>query len=70
MFYSISLLPPWARSLSFANPILYMVNAFRYGFLGVSDVDVGAAFALMTAAAILLYTTAVMLMNRGAGIRE
>ncbi|HEY8051547.1 MAG: ABC transporter permease [Steroidobacterales bacterium] len=70
VFYSISLLPPWARSLSYANPILYMVNAFRYGFLGVSDVDVPVAFALMTAAALALYAAAVMLMNRGAGIRE
>jgi len=70
VFYSVSLLPDWARSLSYANPILYMVNAFRFGFLGVSDVDVGAAFALMTAAALLLYAVAVVLMNRGTGIRE
>jgi ABC-2 type transport system permease protein len=47
-----------------------MVNAFRFGFLGVSDVDIGAAFALMTAAALLLYAVAVVLMNRGVGIRE
>ena len=70
VFYSVSLLPDWARSLSYANPILYMVNAFRFGFLGVSDVDVGGAFALMTAAALLLYAAAVLLMNRGTGIRE
>jgi ABC-2 type transport system permease protein len=70
VFYSVSLLPGWARSLSYANPILYMVNAFRFGFLGVSDVDIGAAFALMTAAALLLYAVAVGLMNRGVGIRE
>jgi ABC-2 type transport system permease protein len=70
VFYSVNLLPDWARSLSYVNPILYMVNAFRYGFLGVSDVDVGAAFALMGAAALVLYAAAVVLMNRGAGIRE
>ena len=70
VFYSVSLLPDWARSLSYANPILYMVNAFRFGFLGVSDVDVGGAFALMTAAALVLYALAVGLMNRGTGIRE
>jgi ABC-2 type transport system permease protein len=70
VFYSVSLLPDWARSISYANPILYMVNAFRFGFLGVSDVDIGAAFALMTAAAVLLYAAAVLLMNRGTGIRE
>src|SRR6185436_2866420 len=51
VFYSVSLLPEWAQHLSLANPILYMVNAFRYGFLGVSDVDIGVAFAIMTIAA-------------------
>jgi ABC-2 type transport system permease protein len=70
VFYSVTLLPQWARTLSFGNPILYMVNAFRYGFLGVSDVHVGVAFALMAAAALLLYATAVLLMNRGTGIRD
>jgi ABC-2 type transport system permease protein len=70
VFYSVSLLPGWARQLSFVNPILYMVNAFRYGFLGVSDVDVGAAFALMAAAAVVLFALAVGLMNRGTGTRE
>jgi ABC-2 type transport system permease protein len=70
VFYSVSLLPQWARTLSYGNPILYMVNAFRYGFLGVSDVHVGVAFALMAAAGLLLYATAVTLMNRGTGIRD
>jgi ABC-2 type transport system permease protein len=70
IFYSVSLLPAWARSLSYANPILYMVNAFRFGFLGVSDVHIGGAFALMAAAALLLFTAAVVLMNRGVGTRE
>jgi ABC-2 type transport system permease protein len=70
VFYSVSLLPDWARSLSYANPILYMVNAFRFGFLGVSDVHIGVAFALMTGAALLLFVAAVVLMDRGNGIRE
>jgi len=70
VFYSISLLPDWAGALSHANPILYMVNAFRYGFLGVSDVDIRLAFAIMAAFAVLLFTLAVTLMNRGVGIRE
>jgi ABC-2 type transport system permease protein len=70
VFYSISMLPDWARAISLANPILYMVNAFRYGFLGVSDVDIGAAFALMSIAAVLLFGIAVWLMDRGTGTRE
>ena len=70
VFYSVSLLPPWALHLSYVNPILYMVNAFRFGFLGVSDVNIGLAFALMAVAAVVLFTTAVLLMNRGTGTRE
>ncbi len=70
VFYSISLLPAWAQKVSFVNPILHMVNAFRFGFLGVSDIDIRVAFTLMVTAAIALFTTAVLLMNRGSGIRE
>jgi ABC-2 type transport system permease protein len=70
VFYSVTLLPAWAQKLSFVNPVLHMVNAFRFGFLGVSDVDIRVAFSLMIAAAVALFATAVVLMNRGSGIRE
>jgi ABC-2 type transport system permease protein len=70
VFYSISLLPEWARHVSYANPILHMVNAFRYGFLGTSDVNIYVAFTIMVAAALLLFGVAVFFMNRGTGMRE
>jgi ABC-2 type transport system permease protein len=70
VFYSVSLLPDWALKLSYANPILYMVNAFRYGFLGTSDVNVGVAFSLMMVAVLTMFAAAVFLMDRGAGTRE
>ncbi len=70
VFYSISLLPEWAQKVSLINPILHMVNAFRYGFLGTSDVNVWLAFSIMAVAAIVLFAVAVMLMNRGVGMRE
>jgi ABC-2 type transport system permease protein len=70
VFYSISLLPEWARHLSFANPILHMVNAFRYGFLGVSDVHIGVAFSIMTLSAAVLFGVALFFMNRGTGMRD
>jgi ABC-2 type transport system permease protein len=70
VFYSVSLLPKWAHDVSYVNPILYMVNAFRYGFLGVSDVNVGIAFMLMIAAALAMFLTALTLMNRSTGIRD
>ncbi len=62
--------PHWAQKLSLANPILYMVNAFRYGFLGTSDVDIGIAFAIMAIAALALFAVALTLLNRGTGIRD
>jgi ABC-2 type transport system permease protein len=70
VFYSVSLLPPWAERLSYVNPILYMVNAFRHGFLGTSDVDPAFAFVIMGAFAVAMYAIVVVLMNRGTGIRE
>ena len=70
VFYSINLLPPWAQSLSHANPVLHMVNAFRYGFLGRSDVDVVLAFAIMVGAAVALFGIALTLMRRGTGLRD
>ena len=70
VFYSINLLPPWAQSLSHANPVLHRVNAFRYGFLGRSDVDVVLAFAIMLGAAAALFGIALTLMRRGTGLRD
>jgi ABC-2 type transport system permease protein len=70
VFYSIQLLPDWAQRLSHANPILYMVNAFRFGFLGVSDVDVGLAYAIMIGASVALFALCVWLVHKGIGTRE
>ncbi len=70
VFYSISLLPEFWQHVSLANPILYMVNAFRYGILGTSDIGIVTAYALLVFFAILLFTVCMMLMKRGVGIRE
>jgi ABC-2 type transport system permease protein len=70
VFYTIKLLPEWAQHISHGNPILYMVNAFRFGFLGVSDVNVALAYSIMIGAAVVLYASCVLLLNRGVGTRE
>jgi ABC-2 type transport system permease protein len=70
VFYSVSMLPDWAQKLSFVNPILHMVNAFRFGFLGASDVHVVGAFGLMLLLMLALFATAVQLLDRGVGIRD
>jgi ABC-2 type transport system permease protein len=70
VFYSISLLPDFWQTVSLANPILYMVNAFRYGILGTSDISIGVAYAILVAFVVVLFTACVQLLNRGVGIRE
>jgi ABC-2 type transport system permease protein len=70
VFYTIALLPQWAQVVSHMNPILYMVNAFRFGFLGVSDVDVRLAYTIMIGAAAVLFGACVALLNKGTGIRD
>ncbi|NCF52565.1 ABC transporter permease [Gammaproteobacteria bacterium] len=70
VFYSISLLPEFWQLASRANPILYMVNAFRYGILGTSDIDIGTAYAILFVFIIGLFVMCQQLMSRGVGIRE
>ena len=70
VFYSISLLPDFWQKASLANPILYMVNAFRYGILGTSDIAIGTAYAILIAFVLALFIGCQQLMRRGVGIRE
>jgi len=69
IFYSISLLPEFWQNASLINPILYMVNAFRYGFLGVSDINLAASYAIILIFIIVLYLYSMNLLNKGKGIR-
>ena len=69
VFYSIDLLPEFWRTVSLANPILYMVNAFRYGILGVSDIPIATAFTVNGMFILGLWTLSLHLLNRGVGIR-
>ena len=70
VFYSISLLPEFWQKVSLANPILYMVNAFRYGILGTSDIGIGWAYLIVSVFVVGLFTLNLTLLNRGVGIRE
>ena len=70
VFYSISLLPEFWQTVSKANPILYMVNAFRYGILGVSDIRIGVAVGFMLLATAVLYTLCIRLLVSGRGMRQ
>ncbi len=70
VFYSISLLPEFWQKVSLGNPILYMVNAFRFGILGTSDISITHAYVIVVLFAVLLFSASLVLMNRGVGIRE
>ena len=70
VFYSISLLPEFWQKISLANPVIYMVNAFRYGILGVSDISIAYAYLIVAIFVLGLFTASMMLLNRGVGIRE
>ena len=69
VFYSINLLPEIWQHISRANPILYMVNAFRYGILGVSDIRIGTAYAIIFLFIIGLFGVSLLLLNKGVGLR-
>lgn len=69
VFYSISMLPEFWQHMSLANPILYMVNAFRYGFLGTSDISLTTSYAISIAFIVVLYLFSLHLLRKGHGIR-
>jgi ABC-2 type transport system permease protein len=69
VFYSIELLPDVWQTLSLINPLLYMVNAFRYGLLGVSDIPIGLAFGMILVLIIVLIAMSLSLLRRGVGIK-
>ncbi len=70
IFYSIQLLPEFWQNFSLINPILYMINSFRFGFLGISDINIWLAFSVILVFIIVLFIICMILLNRGTGIRE
>ena len=70
VFYSVSLLPPFWEKASHLNPILYMVNAFRYGLLGESDVPLGLSYGVMLGFVVGLTWLALHLLRKGVGLRS
>jgi len=69
VFYSIQLLPEFWQKVSMVNPILYMVNSFRYGILGVSDINVGFAFAMISLFVVAMFIFALYLLKNSKGLR-
>jgi len=69
VFYSIDLLPDFWKAVSHVNPIFYMVDAFRYGILGISDVNIFYTLLILLAFVVGLFSYALLLLNRGTGLR-
>ncbi len=65
VFYSIELLPPFWRTLSHFNPLLYIVDGTRYGILGVHDLPLSLSMGLTTALALGMFTLCVVLFQKG-----
>jgi ABC-2 type transport system permease protein len=70
VFYSITLLPEFWQKVSIFNPILYMVNGFRLGMLGTSDVSLAATYTVICMAGVLLFAWCLVLLHRGTGLRS
>ena len=69
IFYSISMLPEFWQNASLVNPILYMVNAFRYGFLGISDISLVMSYGISIGFIVVMYVFSLHLLRKGQGIR-
>ena len=70
VFYSLDLLPEFWRNVSQLNPLVYVVNAFRYGVLGVSDVSIEFAFGMIAFFTIIAYGYCMYLLNSGTRLRQ
>ena len=70
IFYTISVLPEFWQKASLINPILYMVNAFRYGVLGSSDINVVTSYSIILIFIAVLFTFSLFLLEKGHGIRK
>lgn len=70
VFYSVSMLPEIWQKIAMVNPILYMINAFRYGLIGVSDADVYLAMMMTVSFIVLLIVFCLILLAKGVGIKS
>jgi ABC-2 type transport system permease protein len=70
VFYSITLLPDFWQKVSLINPVLYMVNTFRYGFLGVTDINLGVAYGIIIAFVLILGFCSWYILHKGIGLRS
>ncbi len=69
IFYSVTMLPDFWQTVSLANPILYMINTFRYGMLGITDIDLFTAYTVIVLFIVAMYSYSLWLLKHGVGLR-
>jgi ABC-2 type transport system permease protein len=69
VFYSLSLLPPLWQAVSKINPIIYMIGGFRYGFLGIADINIWLGLSMLVMFAVILFGINLFLLKKGVGVR-
>lgn len=70
IFFSVHVLPAWAQSIMYANPLFYLVNGFRYGFLGITDIPIAVALAVLFGMIALLVAINWYFIRTGMGLRQ
>jgi ABC-2 type transport system permease protein len=70
VFYSVSMLPGIWQNISMGNPILYMINAFRYGVIGITDIDIELALIMTCGFIVILTLFSLYLLHKGTGIKN
>jgi len=70
VFYSVDMLPELWQKISLANPILYIVNSFRYGLIGVTDIDITVALTMIISFIVALIIFSLYLLKKGVGIKQ
>lgn len=70
IFYSVSMLPEFWQNVSLLNPILYMINTFRFGVLGITDIPLGISYLIICCFIAVLATVSLYLLKKGVGIRD
>ena len=70
VFYSVHSLPAWAQSFTYVNPIFYLINGFRYGFLGIADISIWISLAVLTALVAVLIAINWYLIRTGLGLKQ
>jgi ABC-2 type transport system permease protein len=70
VFYSVHTLPDWWQTMTYANPLFYLINGFRYGFLGITDVSLYVSVGMLLSLVVALVAINSYLIRTGLGLKQ